>query len=76
MWRKGGERMKRFFVLLMTIAVVLSLCGCVSSSRTSSRSSSNYDYDKGFGYSAPKPGQSVSDYIKEQDPGLYSNLFK
>ena len=68
--------MKRFFVLLMTIAVVLSLCGCVSSSRTSSRSSSIYDYDKGFGYSAPKPGQSVSDYIKEQDPDLYSNLFK
>lgn len=76
MWRKGGERMKRFFALLMTIAVVLSLCGCVSSSRTSSRNSSGYDYDKGYGYSAPKKGQSFSDYVKEQDPDLYSNLFK
>ena len=68
--------MKRFFVLLMTIAVVLSLCGCVSSSRTSSSKSSGYDYDKGYGYSAPKKGQSFSDYVKEQDPDLYSNLFK
>ena len=38
-------------------------------------SSSDYDYDKGYGYTAPKDGQSLSDYIKEQDPDLYNSLF-
>ena len=41
----------------------------------SQSSSDGYDYDKGFGYTAPKAGQSFSDYVKEQDPDLYSSLF-
>ena len=39
-------------------------------------SSDSYDYDKGYGYTAPKKGQSFSDYVKEQDPDLYNSLFK
>ena len=35
-----------------------------------------YDYDKGYGYTAPEPGQSFSDYVKEQDPELYESLFE
>ena len=27
------------------------------------------------GYTAPEPGQSFSDYVKEQDPELYESLF-
>lgn len=34
-----------------------------------------YDCDKGCGYTAPEPGQSFSDYVKEQDPELYESLF-
>ena len=45
------------------------------SSKSSSKSSS-YDYDKGYGYTAPKAGQSFSDYVKEQDPDLYNSLFR
>lgn len=33
-----------------------------------------YDYDKGYGYTAPKEGQSFSDYVKEQDPELYNSI--
>ena len=40
----------------------------------SSGSSSSYDYDKGYGYTAPKSGQSFSDYVKEQDPDLYNSM--
>lgn len=68
--------MKKGFTILLTIAMVLALCGCVSSGSSRSRKSSGYDYDKGYGYSAPKAGQSFSDYVKEQDPGLYGSLFK
>lgn len=35
-----------------------------------------YDYDKGYGYTAPEPGKSFSDYVKEQDPELYESLFE
>ena len=35
-----------------------------------------YDYDKGYGYTAPEPGQSFSDYVKEQDPEFYESLFE
>ena len=45
-----------------------------SSSHSSSSSNDDYDYDKGFGYEAPKPGQSFSDYVKEQDPDLYNDM--
>ena len=39
--------------------------------QSAGKNSSTYDYDKGYGYSAPKEGQSFSDYVKEQDPELY-----
>ena len=68
--------MKKLTVFLLACVVAVSLLGCTSSGRKSSSKSSNYDYDKGFGYSAPKAGQSFSDYVKEQDPDLYNNLFK
>ena len=37
-------------------------------------SKDSYDYDKGYGYTAPKKGQSFSDYVKEQDPDLYDSI--
>ena len=36
--------------------------------------SKDYDYDKGYGYTAPEPGESLSDYIKRQDPDLYNDM--
>ena len=45
-----------------------------SSSSYSSKSSSDYDYDKGYGYTAPNAGESLSDYIKRQDPQLYKDM--
>lgn len=63
--------------IIMTIAgilAVLSLCSCGSSSSRSK--SSNYDYDKGYGYTAPKKNESLSDYIKRQDPDLYNDMQK
>jgi len=47
--------------------------GSVSSSYGSSYGGS-YDYDKGYGYSEPYAGESLSDYIKRQDPELYQSL--
>ena len=41
---------------------------------SSSGSSGGYDYDKGYGYTAPNPGESLSDYIKRQDPDLYNSI--
>ena len=34
----------------------------------------DYDYDKGYGYTAPEPGESFSDYVKRQDPDLYNDM--
>ena len=39
-----------------------------------SYSNDNYDYDKGYGYTAPEPGESFSDYVKRQDPDLYNDM--
>lgn len=47
-----------------------------SSKSNGSNSNDDYDYDKGYGYTAPKEGQSFSDYVKEQDPELYNSLFE
>ena len=64
--------------------MILSLCGCTtynsgnslspSNSYNSATSGDDYDYDKGYGYTAPEPGQSFSDYVKEQDPDLYDSM--
>ena len=45
-----------------------------SSSSKSKNNNSNYDYDKGYGYTSPKSGESLSDYIKRQDPELYNSI--
>lgn len=67
--------MKKFAVLLISLIMTLLLVACTSSNhRSSSSSSSGYDYDKGYGYTAPKEGQSFSDYVKEQDPDLYNSM--
>lgn len=69
--------MKKFAVLLISLIMILLLVACTSSnhrSSSSSHSSSGYDYDKGYGYTAPKEGQSFSDYVKEQDPDLYNSM--
>lgn len=59
---------------LIGIAVVFAMlaCGCESSNDYSR--SSSYDYDKGYGYSAPKKGESFSEYLKRQDPDLYREM--
>lgn len=67
--------MKKIAVLFLSLIMVLLLVACTSSNRHySSSSSSGYDYDKGYGYTAPKEGQSFSDYVKEQDPDLYQSI--
>ena len=79
--------MKKCMTLLLTMAVILSLCGCtpdvnddekISSSESYNSAVSDddydYDYDKGYGYTAPESGQSFSDYVKEQDPDLYDSM--
>ncbi len=63
--------MKRIFTLLLVLLMLISLTACGSGS-----SKNDYDYDKGYGYTSPKKGESVSDYIKRQDPDLYDSLFK
>lgn len=45
-----------------------------SGSSSYSSGSSGYDYDKGYGYTAPKKGESFSDYVKRQDPELYKSM--
>ena len=35
---------------------------------------SDYDYNKGYGYTSPKEGKSLSDYIKREDPDLYNDM--
>ncbi len=66
--------MKKFAVLFLSLIMALLLVACTSSNRHYSSSSSGYDYDKGYGYTAPKAGQSFSDYVKEQDPDLYQSM--
>lgn len=68
---KGAVAMKKALTFLCLIVMCLGLCACGSSRKGNVNS---YDYDKGYGYSAPKSGQSFSDYVKEQDPGLYDNI--
>ena len=65
--------MKKAIVFFLTTICILTLCSC-SIKSTSNKSS--YNYGKEYGYTAPKDGQSFSDYVKEQDPDLYNSLFK
>ena len=44
------------------------------SSDYSSSYSDDYDYDKGYGYTSPEEGESLSDYIKRQDPELWEEM--
>ena len=65
-FRKGVFLMKRILSILMIAIMLCFFTGCGSSS--------SYDYDKGYGYTAPKDGDSFSDYFKRQDPDLYNNV--
>lgn len=66
--------MRRIALIGLFIALCLILTGCGQSSKSSTKSSNNYDYDKGYGYTAPKSGESLNDYIKRQDPKLYKEM--
>ena len=84
--------MKKRLIILIAAVLMLALYGCSASSVSQDDDSysggndsvsniedsggSVYDYDKGYGYTAPDPGQSFSDYVKEQDPELYESLFE
>lgn len=39
-----------------------------------SNSYSNYTKDNDYGYGDPKPGESLPDYIKREDPALYYDM--
>ncbi len=79
--------MKKFASIMLALAMVLSLCGCSQSnaetkqsSESSNNSSSATSGSSSSGssgsssYTAPKSGQSASDYIKEQDSDLYDTI--
>lgn len=45
-------------------------------SKSNKNTASEYDYDKGYGYTAPNEGESLSEYIQRQDPELYNDMKK
>ena len=78
---------KVFCMLLAGIILCAVFCGCGSDTYSNDDNdysygnddndysySNDYDYDKGYGYTAPEPGESLSDYIKRQDPDLYNDM--
>lgn len=78
---------KVFCMLLAGIILCAVFCGCGSDTYSNDDNdysysnddneysySNDYDYDKGYGYTAPEPGESISDYIKRQDPDLYNDM--
>lgn len=78
---------KVFYMLLAGIILCAVFCGCGSDTYSNDDNdysysnddneysySNDYDYDKGYGYTAPEPGESFSDYVKRQDPDLYNDI--
>ena len=78
---------KVFCMLLAGIILCAVFCGCGSDTYSNYDNdysysnddneysySNDYDYDKGYGYTAPEPGESFSDYVKRQDPDLYNDM--
>lgn len=78
---------KVFCMLLAGIILCAVFCGCGSDTYSNDDNdysysnddneysySNDYDYDKGYGYTAPEPGELISDYIKRQDPDLYNDM--
>ena len=78
---------KVFCMLLAGIILCAVFCGCGSDTYSNDDNdysysnddneysySNDYDYDKGYGYTAPEPGESFSDYVKRQDPDLYNDM--
>ncbi len=73
--------MRKYASIILALAMVLSLCGCSQhkvetkqASESGGNSSSSSTSSSSSSYSAPKSGQSVSDYIKEQDSDLYDTI--
>ena len=72
---------KVFCMLLAGIILCAVFCGCGSDTYSNADNDysynnydNDYDYDKGYGYTAPEPGESFSDYVKRQDPDLYNDM--
>lgn len=74
--------MKRIFCMLLAGIIFCAVfCGCGSDTYSNADNDysynnydNDYDYDKGYGYTAPEPGESFSDYVKRQDPDLYNDM--
>ena len=55
--------------------VFIYVLGAIDKNESTDKSyTQSYDYDKGYGYTAPKSGESFSDYVKRQDPDLYDAI--
>ena len=55
--------------------VFIYILGAIDKNESTDKSyTQSYDYDKGYGYTAPKSGESFSDYVKRQDPDLYDAI--
>lgn len=59
--------MKKITLIIVMIVLSITLSGCSSSS-----SSFGSSYKGGYG--APKPGESISDYIQREDPDLWNSM--
>ena len=77
--------MKKALTIATVIFFGLSIAACGSSGYSDdyvydydfeygSSYNDDYDYDKGYGYTEPEEGESLSDYIKRQDPDLYESM--
>ena len=69
--------MRKTIQMLLACVLLLSLVGCtptLTEYSSEAKYDTDYDYDKGYGYTEPTPGQSFTDYLKEQDPDLYEAI--
>ena len=64
---KGNNNSGYCGCLIFIIIMAFLLYSC---SNNSSKSSSNNSY----GYGNPKPGESLSDYMKREDPSLWNDM--
>lgn len=70
------KKTKRNFTVAVALILILLILPHIIEFTSDSGKSNNdgYDYDKGYGYTEPYKGESVSDYIKRQDPDLYNDI--
>lgn len=65
---------KQVLLVILALFAVCIVVNRIDSYSSDTYDASDYDYDKGYGYTAPEPGQSFGDYVKEQDPDLYDEI--